>query len=306
MVCAYRIAVQRGKEVQAVIQAVRHAGGDVYHVVFTIPHDRRDDLKEMRQAVTKAHTKTVSGRPWKKIKHDLGIIGWVRALEVTHGWFGWHPHLHILLFTRHPLSQAQIDVLWQFLYERWSDAIVAAGYRSPNPERGLVISHGKDAGHYVTKICNQGLAAEISQADSKKGRLASRSIPQIIDDWGDHRRESDKLLLLEWLGCMYQARHLTWSRGFRKQYLPAEQLNLPLAQDPDTSAAELIYEFTDKQTDFLTRFDRTLCWRIPEATKKHGRPGVIAELVIVNFDFRNAPARPPPRAKPWPRVGTSQ
>ncbi|GAH95185.1 unnamed protein product, partial [marine sediment metagenome] len=240
--------------------------------------------------------------------HDLGIIGWVRALEVTHGWFGWHPHLHILLFTRHPLSQAQIDVLWQFLYERWSEAIVAAGYRSPHPKHGLVISHGKDAGHYVTKICNQGLAAEISQTDSKKGRLASRTVPQVIDDWGDYGRQSDKELLEEWLVGMRGARHLTWSRGFRKQYLPAEQLDHPLAQDSDPSTAEFICQFTGQQTDFLIQYDPTLRWRIPEAAKKHGRPGVMAELVIFNFDCRNVPAstRPPPQVKPWPRVGTSK
>ncbi|GAI20138.1 unnamed protein product, partial [marine sediment metagenome] len=34
----------------------------------------------------------------------------------------------------------------------------------------------------------------------------------------------------------------------------------------------------------------------PEAAKKHGRPGVMAELVIFNFDCRNVPARSPPQA----------
>ncbi|GAI56400.1 unnamed protein product, partial [marine sediment metagenome] len=65
-----------------------------------------------------------------------------------------------------------------------------------------MISRGESAGDYISKICHQGLAAEISQAGSKKGRLASRTVPQIIDDWGDYRRESDRLLLLEWLTGM--------------------------------------------------------------------------------------------------------
>ncbi|GAI31679.1 unnamed protein product, partial [marine sediment metagenome] len=204
----------------------------------------------------------------------------------------WHPHLHTLLFTRHPLSKAQIDVLLQFLYGRWSDAVVAAGYRPPHSEHGLVISRGESAGDYISKICHQGLAAEISQAGSKKGRLASRTVPQIIDDWGDYRRESDRLLLLEWLTGMRGARHLTWSKGFRTQYLPAEQP----AQDSDPSTAEFICQFTGQQTDFLIQYDPTLRWRIPEAAKKHGRPGVMAELASFNFDCQNVPARSPPQA----------
>ncbi|GAI56638.1 unnamed protein product, partial [marine sediment metagenome] len=66
------------------------------------------------------------------------------------------------------------------------------------------------------------LSVPIELPFSKKGRLASRTVPQIIDDWGDYRRESDRLLLLEWLTGMRGARHLTWSKGFRTQYLPAD------------------------------------------------------------------------------------
>ncbi|GAI28699.1 unnamed protein product, partial [marine sediment metagenome] len=154
-----------------------------------------------------------------------------------------------------------------------------------------MISRGESAGDYISKICHQGLghqglAAEISQAGSKKGRLASRTVPQIIDDWGDYRRESDRLLLLEWLTGMRGARHLTWSKGFRTQYLPAEQP----AQDSDPSTAEFVCQFTGQQTDFLIQYDPTLRWRIPEAAKKHGRPGVMAELASFNFDCQNVPA----------------
>ncbi|GAI28694.1 unnamed protein product, partial [marine sediment metagenome] len=52
----------------------------------TKAHNRKYALKSLRQAVTRSHTRVFSGRPWKKIEHDLGIIGWVRALEVTYGW----------------------------------------------------------------------------------------------------------------------------------------------------------------------------------------------------------------------------
>ncbi|GAI33912.1 unnamed protein product, partial [marine sediment metagenome] len=68
-----------------------------------------------------------------------------------------------------------------------------------------MISHGESAGNYIAAICKQGLAQEISNAGSKKGRQGSRSIPQIIDDWGEYRRKWDKELLLEWLAGMHRA-----------------------------------------------------------------------------------------------------
>ena len=273
-VCAYRIAVQRAKELQTVIEGHRKAGGAIYLVTATIPHDQGDRLKPMRRAVSKAWRKTTSGRAWQDMKDRIEWQGQVRALEVMHGVNGWHPHLHILLFTRRSLSEAETSALSNFLYQRWSDAIEAAGYRRPSPEHGLWLSHGEDAGWYVTKITKQGLAQEIGRPDTKKGRAGSRSILQIIDDWSQYGRDSDKRLIREWLDGMYGARQLTWSRGIRKRYLPPEQLDFELVQDAEKPAGELVCKIDGHCWDCAIEFDPSLSWRLLEAAEKYGRDGV--------------------------------
>ena len=47
----------------------------------------------------------------------MGKIGHIKALEVTHGRNGWHPHYHILIFTKQELPKdydtAPLLELWQ-------------------------------------------------------------------------------------------------------------------------------------------------------------------------------------------------
>ena len=56
-------------------------------------------------------------RKSKAIWADMGKIGHIKALEVTHGRNGWHPHYHILIFTKQELPKdydtAPLLELWQ-------------------------------------------------------------------------------------------------------------------------------------------------------------------------------------------------
>ena len=41
------------------------------------------------------------------MRQVVGADGSIRALEVTHGQAGWHPHVHVLLLTSAPLADWQ-------------------------------------------------------------------------------------------------------------------------------------------------------------------------------------------------------
>jgi len=47
--------------------------------------------------IRNAWRRTTTGRAGKDFRKLLGIKGTIRALEVTHGQNGFHPHLHVLL-----------------------------------------------------------------------------------------------------------------------------------------------------------------------------------------------------------------
>ncbi|GAH92662.1 unnamed protein product [marine sediment metagenome] len=278
-VCAYRIARGRGEELQEIIRRHRKLGGDVLHLTATTPHDSRYWLKVSLGVVSGSWRKgCVSGGAWVKIKKALGIQGWCRALEVTHGAHGWHPHIHVLLFLDHPLSKAQRDVLEAYFREHWADAVFAAGYRRPSREHGVRLSDGKGAGWYVTKITKQGLAQEIARSDTKKGRAGNRSPLQIMEDYRRHHLECDRKLIVEWLTDTYRVPQLTWSNGFRKQlaqrYQVAEQLDLDIAQDIKHPADELLGEISGAQWDRLVDLAPSFPGQVVEAAEKGGWPAV--------------------------------
>lgn len=76
---------------------------------FTVKHALGNDLKETARGMARAWSRVINGTPWKKYAARWGIEGMVRALEVTHGEHGWHPHLHVVFL----LSEAGPKERWQ-------------------------------------------------------------------------------------------------------------------------------------------------------------------------------------------------
>ncbi|GAI19775.1 unnamed protein product, partial [marine sediment metagenome] len=238
-VCGHQISIQRAKDIQAVIDPHRKAGGDVVLGTFTLAHNQGDPLAPMLKTISKAFHLTTSGRAWKKVSDlvgaRIGVVGWVRSAEITVGENGWHPHLHVLFFIDRILTEDEMKALEQFFYERWSDAIEAAGYGRPSREHGVRVSHGESAGKYVALLSKQNLALETVSSGTKQGRQGNRSTLQLQYDWMVHQRDSDKQLIKEYQLATYRMNQLTWSRGkndLRKKYRVAEQLDFDLVQDP--------------------------------------------------------------------------
>lgn len=115
-VCSSRITEIRRKELQTAIDMHVEGGGEVLHMVLTIPHSRFDSLStilgQMIQAKRDFYNapryitrKTVRGikLPPTGWSIDHGVIGRVDSLEITYGRNGWHPHYHVLLFLDKPL-----------------------------------------------------------------------------------------------------------------------------------------------------------------------------------------------------------
>ena len=144
--CGWQIAAHRAEEVRAIADAHRQAGGALYLVTLTLPHDEGDRLEPLYVAVADAYRFVRGGSPWYRMKDAIGFVGEIRALEVTVGRNGWHPHLHVLLFTARLLSAEQLEQLRDFLYRRWCSRIELFGYRPPSPEHGVTVveSHRDD------------------------------------------------------------------------------------------------------------------------------------------------------------------
>jgi hypothetical protein len=281
--CMERITASRREDLMSLVSAHRIRGGGVYLLTVTVPHDVGDELAPLRKAVALAWRKVASGAPWKRIVAEFGIVGSVRALEVTTGPHGWHPHLHVLVLTAAKLESRATGELgdrgarlrWK-IHERWSSRIHKAGYRRPSIEHGvsLEISHRDE---YVAKM---GLADELSRPGRKKGRAPGHRSPmQILLAIARAKvaNKRDRALWREYSRALRGARQLTWSKGLRELYdLAPEQTELEIVKDlPD---AQLVATIDAADWDqFLERNWRARI-RILEAAEDKGAAGVLAQL----------------------------
>ena len=102
--CSFKIRVKRALEIALAIVVHLARGGGVLFMTFTMSHERGEELADVWDILTDGWSYMTSGEQWQAIKERFGIVGWIKSTEVTHGRNGWHPHLHVLVFTERPLS----------------------------------------------------------------------------------------------------------------------------------------------------------------------------------------------------------
>ena len=214
--CAAKIAAERRREVRRLLLAHRDAGGAVYMATFTMPHHAHQCPRELRRAVSKAFTALLTGKARAREWGRAGVLGYVRALEVTHGANGWHPHLHVLWVLRdcNPFAAAAFG---KWLFRRWSATIERAGFGvcSPGAWRFEEVRTVAEAGEYVVK----GAADwELTHAHLKDGRDGNRGPMQILADVERFGLCGDVLLFQRYAAAFKGARQLTWSVGLRERY----------------------------------------------------------------------------------------
>lgn len=270
-VCSARVTTHRAAELRFHVGAHRATGGACYLLTLTTPHDQGDDLKLLRQAVSDAWRFACSGRAWVELKKRVGLVGYVRSAEATVGPNGWHPHLHVLLFTAAPLSDEARTALEVYVYGRWCAKIQARGYRKPSAEYGVKLteSHQDD---YVAKL---GLADEVASGAFKDGRDGRRSPLAVLQSYEERRQPRDLALWKEWCSGMRGARQLTWSKGLRERYATERELSDKEVVDAEEKKPAVVVAVIDPtmwDEAVATRPD--LQTRLLNAAEEYGERGV--------------------------------
>lgn len=237
-VCAVKITERRRSDVREVIAKHLESGGGAVMVTLTIPHSRFDRCEDLRKAVSTSWQKVQSGKGWKDRKTRCGLTGSIRALEVTHGQNGWHPHLHIVFLFSGASQDAHIQDFGQFIFQRWSRAVERDGHGLCS-EKAFSVEKIEDA-EGVSKYCQKwGAAEELTKAHIKNGRAGGRSPWQILTDIKEDGSKRDKALFSEYASAFKGARQLTWTVGLRARYIEAdEQSDEDIAGDPKCADIE--------------------------------------------------------------------
>ena len=210
--CAARIADARAEDVQGYIDAALSKGHGVALVTLTFAHQKTDLLSATAAAFSKALKVFKSGRAAAALREKWGILGEIRAVEVTHGANGWHPHSHAILFTDKVLRAADLEILRGEMFDLWAAACKKTGLGAPTAARGVDIAGAKHAGGYVAKW---GFATELTRGHLKKAQGAGRTPWQILADYAAGCARSGRLFR-EFAQQFKGKRQLFYSHGLKK------------------------------------------------------------------------------------------
>lgn len=246
-VCAAKIAERRRVELKQAVKNAMDQGLGVHFVTLTVPHGIGDDLHDTLSRLSVALKSMSSDGTFRRRKKqcEVEIVGFIRAQEVTYGHNGWHPHYHLIVFTKETCGSSVI----QYLYSgAWQRACVKAGLPEPHPEHGCTAQDGRFAAQYVSKW---GIEDEMTKANAKRGKRHGLSpwglLRAVLDGNAPEIAPEPAAALFRLYAHAFKGRRqLHWSVGLRAKLLP-EQVELSdqqIVERPDDERAVLLAELS--------------------------------------------------------------
>jgi len=224
-VCAPKIQAVRAAELKLAIEHASAEGLHVDMVVLTIPHGRRDDLRELVAGFRKAYASMTQSRAYRELAAELGLVGTVVSHEVTWGeGSGWHPHAHVLRFRERggpPAPSGELHDHDARLFEMWRRAVERRGLGKPTV-RAFRVQDARQAHEYVQKLARAGRFAwgiddEMVRSHSKRGR-EGRFSPFDLLRQGAEGTEGPWRELWRTYAAVYKgSRQLVWSNGLKRR-----------------------------------------------------------------------------------------
>lgn len=257
-VCSAKIAERRRGEIIAAMTSHKAAGGCVTMLTLTAPHQVKDKLSDLLEKQAKALNSFWNSRKTKTVFEEMGIVGQIKALEVTHGRKspqnnGWHPHYHVLQFGGVGVDLARFDAAhmtdWQVrLYVVWAACCVNAGLGAPSLQHGLKLDDGSKAAKYVSKW---GLEDEMTKGHTKKALHGETPFDFLRAYLADKNDKQAAALFVEFAQTFEGKHQLHWSRGLKKRFAIGEKTDEQLSAVQDDFAQLLGTITLDQWRDVL-------------------------------------------------------
>ena len=232
--------------------------GTVLLLTLTTPHQKTDKLVELLENQSKALHRFWRDRTVRAVFQEMGTVGHVRALEVTHGRKspsnnGWHPHYHCLMFAGSGVDLARFDAPqlkdWQVrLYLRWAACCLNSGLGEPSYAHGLKLDDGTKAGNYAAKW---GLEDEMTKGHTKKALHGETPFDFLRAYLADGTDKQAAALFAEFAETFKGKRQLTWSKGLKARFAIEETSDEELATRVEESAVLLGLLTVDQWRDVL-------------------------------------------------------
>lgn len=248
--CAASIRNVRAQEIQAGVSAHIAGGGGGLFVTLTLPHGKTDPLRGLLKQITQgwgAMLRDRAGRAWRG---RLGMVGYVRAVEVTHGANGWHPHLHLLVLTSAPVLDDTREAFAGWLQARWMSYASDRAWKGTGGQFGATVQDvvaDDGLSKYVAKVQDEAgidrvLGVELARGDMKSGRGSSTPfelLAQVVElrrSGLDHDGRHERRLAGIWREYEAETAGLSalrWSKGLRALLGVAEVSDAQILAEQD-------------------------------------------------------------------------
>lgn len=243
--CSAKICATRQAEVSEAMKRHIDAGGYVFLMTRTFPHELHMPAAELVAKEAKARLLFRNSRAYRRGK--AARTGYICSLECTIGEaHGWHPHTHELVFAT-PEAFGETKEVQGKLMSRYIDELKEAWYMACR-KAGLceqhqmsdVLAHGLDvrggqyAAEYVAKFGRDqkwGLSRELTMHAAKVGTDNKGAHPFQLLIWAENGDGWAVEKFREYAEAFQGKRMLSWSKGLKKLLLDVED-------DSDEEAAE--------------------------------------------------------------------
>lgn len=257
-ICAAKVSERRRGELKDAIEAAKALGWVPHFVTLTVPHGAGDDVKELLGKLSEALKRLSNGKYAIKRRIEQEhpsepLHGYIRALEVTHGQNGFHPHFHMILFTSPGITSPFLQDAYK---TAWQRACRLAGLPIPSDTHGVTVQDGRFAAEYASKW---GIEDEMTKGHTKqtrrKGLTPWGMLRAVLDgDDLDYPAERAGALFQVYAAAFAGRRQLYWSNGLRAKLALANELSdEELVAKPDDEEATILATLSVEQWKAIRR-----------------------------------------------------
>ena len=238
--CASKVSERRRAELTGAVEVAKGLGLRPLLLTLTFPHGLGDSLTDILDKSHKAMRLFKSGKSAQNWSKEICLEGQIRALEVTYGLNGWHPHWHLLLFVKSDLTVEEIQ---EGALNLWQKACKGARLPIPSDQHGATLSDGSYAAKYASKW---GLENEMTKAHLKHSKGDKGKSPwDLLREAGNGIAKA-KYLWLAYAVAFHGRRQLVWSHGL-KELLGVQDITDEEIAEKVEEKAELLEILEDQQ-----------------------------------------------------------
>lgn len=228
-VCSQKIAIRRRDEVRF---AIEHGGENCALLSLTLSHKSENLLDETVSILNDSFRAIKSGKNWKSLEEQYGIIGSIASFDITFGKNGFHPHKHALIFFKDFVPSKELRKIKTIISRLWRREVAKrGGYASGRIAVSLKHCVNDDQELYISKW---GLENEISLNHLK----ASDGGFTMVDLLRLYLRGEEIAgeIWKSYAESMKGKRQLVWSRGLKDSFGIGEVSDQELAEREDKEA----------------------------------------------------------------------